>query len=1024
MNILIRKLRFAVVFVLLALGACGGGGGDDDGGVGGGGAPPAGTVVGATGGTVVGPNGASVVIPPGALATDTPIAIALTSAGAPALPTGFSAHGQMFAFTPHGTRFAVPVTMTLPFDPASVPAGTTPQFYKTNAQSQWEQVANATFGASTATAQVDAFSDAAVAVPALSRNEPTRAWEFQLLPGNGMPGTIFPSPDGSGTQTGRLLEKLITDMGNAHFDRAIQTSGATQQVDGRAAGLVFSSADGVTYGVFVEAPFAQKGGPNAIGSVARLVQTQSFKRNAAIASLQFTVTTILIDATDFNPDIPDPATRAAFQITAETSLAVRAYKTAGIDFYDAAGVASVSGNGASWTPRAFTDAFSRSSLWDIGNFDFSTTPLFDSVGGGVSGCRGTGAVLKLKVPLTFNVDISSIGIGEEFTLEAVARADASNRRGGGSRDDCQASSASAFLRDPLEIGGATLTFTGLEPTNRPLAAPRAPVLVAPASCVPGPGPVAAAGVLQFDAASYRAEEFAGATPTITVTRTGGSTGAVTATFTTSDGTAVGGTDYTPVHATVFFGDGDAVPRVVAVPIVPDLIDEIDRTVNLALSQPGGCAALGAQTAAVLTIRDDDTRPAVPSGLDPSFGIGGKADTTERGGAATAFGGDRSGMALQADGKIVMVGGRFTDFILARFNADGSLDTSFGVGGGKVITDMGSGFRQEEALAVAIQADGKIVVVGHTAIDAAPPAPDLPATFALARYNTDGSLDTSFGTGGRVSGNVNGIARSVAIQPDGKIVLAGDFELALSNGTFVSEFTVARFNANGSLDLAFGTSGTGQVATDIGNAANSARNLVLQPNGAIVVSGNPQCSQPGCDHTDVVRYNANGTLDASFGSGGKLTLAGVEVGEGLVRQADGKFVLAGGVTVASVPTTTRFVLMRLNADGAIDTGFGNAGTVDTAFTENATASGVALQADGRIVAVGTRVLSANSNFIVARYNADGSVDRNFGSDGNLSIDFFGFTDIGENVLVQPDGKIVVGGQAENNASGYGVARINP
>ncbi len=113
------------------------------------------------------------------------------------------------------------------------------------------------------------------------------------------------------------------------------------------------------------------------------------------------------------------------------------------------------------------------------------------------------------------------------------------------------------------------------------------------------------------------------------------------------------------------------------------------------------------------------------------------------------------MALQADGKIVMVGGTFTDFILARFNADGSLDTQLRRRDGKVTTDMGSGLRPEEALAVAIQTDGKIVVAGYAAIARRPPAPNLPPTFALARYNSDGSLDTSFGTGGRVSGNVNG-----------------------------------------------------------------------------------------------------------------------------------------------------------------------------------------------------------------------------------------------------------------------------
>ncbi|HSW27801.1 MAG TPA: hypothetical protein VLJ62_33920, partial [Burkholderiaceae bacterium] len=360
------------------------------------------------------------------------------------------------------------------------------------------------------------------------------------------------------------------------------------------------------------------------------------------------------------------------------------------------------------------------------------------------------------------------------------------------------------------------------------------------------------------------------------------------------------------------------------------------------------------------------------------------------------------------------------FILARFNADGSIDRSFGIDG-KVTTDMGSGLRQEEALAVAIQSDGKIVVAGHTAIDATPPARDPSPTFALARYNSDGSLDTTFGSGGKVSDNVNGQAYAVAIQGDGKIVVAGEFSFDSINGSDFSDFTVARFNPNGTLDLAFGGSGTGQVATDIGSATNSARNLVLQPNGAIVVSGKPQGDQAGFDHTDVARYNANGTLDSSFGSGGKLTLAGVDVGQGLARQPDGKFVLAGSVAVGS---STRFALMRLNADGSTDSSFGSAGTVSTAFAVNAAATGVALQGDGKIVAVGTTVLAVNPNFVVARYNADGSIDTGFGSDGNLSIDFFGFTDIGESVLVQPDGKIVVGGQARNNFDGYGLARINP
>ena len=114
------------------------------------------------------------------MASEIRINIEQITTGAPALPAGFVAHGQMFAFTPHGTTFAVPVTMTLPFDPASVPAGTTPVFYKTtNAQTQWEQIANATFGATSVSAQVTRFSDATVVIPPLTVGDPIRVWSFR-----------------------------------------------------------------------------------------------------------------------------------------------------------------------------------------------------------------------------------------------------------------------------------------------------------------------------------------------------------------------------------------------------------------------------------------------------------------------------------------------------------------------------------------------------------------------------------------------------------------------------------------------------------------------------------------------------------------------------------------------------------------------------------------------------------------------------------------------------------------------------
>jgi uncharacterized delta-60 repeat protein len=628
-------------------------------------------------------------------------------------------------------------------------------------------------------------------------------------------------------------------------------------------------------------------------------------------------------------------------------------------------------------------------------------------------CVGTEIELSLKTPLTYRIDLSSVAVGEEFTLKTYTYADANNRRGGPPSyvDDCWDSYVSAYLKDPSDIGGTTFTMTGLEATNRPLPEPPTEVLLPPAPCVPGPGPNANAGVLQFDAATYSVSEFAGAQSSVKVTRTGGSTGAVTATFTTSDGTitptgssgpAIAGVDYTAVNATVFFGDGDSSPRTVTVPTIQNLVRAPDKTLNLTLSQPGGCAALGTQTTAVLTIVDDGGAglPAPPSGLDSSFGSSGKA-------TSPAFGGDRSAMALQADGKIVMVGGRFTDFILARFNADGSLDADFGTGG-KVITDMVPN-EIEEALGVVIQTDGKIVVAGSA-----------DARFALARYNSDGSLDSGFGVGGKVVNGVAGLGNAVALQADGKIVVAGET---------AGDFLLARYNSDGSLDTSFGTAGS--LTTDIGGTANRATNIVLQSDGNIVVSGavpkviNADPATPE-GHTDVVRYSANGGLDGSFGTGGKLALPATLVGESLALQPDGKLLLAGSVNVGSGATaTTDFALMRLNSNGSPDATFGNAGTVVTAISnERDAALTVALQADGKIVLAGS-TSNINTDFAVVRYNGNGTLDASFGNGfGVLTVDFFGFTDSAESVLILPDGKILLGGVVEDNSDGYGLARLNP
>ena len=972
MNILLHWARFAAVCLLLTLGACGGGGDD------GAGPQPGGTVVGAAGGTVNGPNGTSVLIPPGALATDTAIAIEQSSAGTPPLPGGFTTSGLMFAFTPHGTTFAVPVTITVPFDPALVPAGSRPTLYKTNAQNQWEQVVGVTVGANTVSAPVTGFSFGTAGV---ERLPPQRAWTFFVeRTGETIPRDDFGLPAWAKVEDGLSFGPEIP------FDISLGIDDEDQEtrLD------VFSSVEGVTFWASAE----------DVGD-AGLTQTQAFIKTAPNATLQFVITDASLQAVDFNRSPTANECPRGLQVltchplSARIDFHVRAFgadsalllSASGKPLLDKVGRATLEGRAGLWafdaTPNSSFDA-----AWSEVNFLFTTD------------ARGNPKA-RLTQDIVIDVDLSSITVGTKFYVESSVFASAINKRG-------RESAIGAYVRDPARSGGAAVNSTGLQLTNDTVPPPPPPRLTAPVACGAGPNP--AAGVLQFSAATYEMLEdrFAGRRG-IQVTRTQGSSGPVSATFTTAGGgTAVSGVHYKPKITTVHFADGDTAARTVQLDILSNTDVEADRTVNLVLSEPGGCATLGALSSSVLTILDDERPPPPPppSGLDTSFDGDGKA-------TSTAFGGDRSAMALQADGKIVMVGGTFTDFILARFNADGSLDTGFGTGG-KVTTNMVSG-QQEEALGVAIQSDGKIVVAGYTRAG-------LDFNFALARYNTDGSLDASFGVGGKVVSGAAGLANAVAIQSDGKIVVAG--ELNAAAGT---DIALARYNANGSLDAGFGSGG--RLTTDIGNTDNRAGNLVVQPNGAIVVSGGVAKRITGGvtpeGHTDVVRYTANGSLDASFGVGGKLALPATLVGEGLALQGDGKFVLVGSVNVGSgVTASTDFALLRLNADGSPDTTFGTAGTVTTAIsTDRDSAHAVALQADGRIVVAGT-ASNINANFAVARYNTNGTLDTSFANAGKLTIDFFGFTDIAESVLVQPDGKILLGGAARDNVDGYGLARVLP
>ena len=391
-------------------------------------------------------------------------------------------------------------------------------------------------------------------------------------------------------------------------------------------------------------------------------------------------------------------------------------------------------------------------------------------------------------------------------------------------------------------------------------------------------------------------------------------------------------------------------------------------------------------------------------LDISFGTGGKAATDLPG-----------SVAVQADGKLVVAGSAPTidgssNFAVARYNSNGAIDASFGMGG-KVTTDFGGRF--QGATSVALQPDGKIVAAGGGVINQF-------NDFALARYNSDGTLDTSFGSGGKVLTNIGGVsaqARSLAVQPDGKIVVAG-----YANVGGGENFELVRYNSNGTLDASFGTGG--EVTTDFGLLDQGfsfaqAFSLVLQQDGKMVLAGQAFIGE-GNDFA-LARYNSNGTLDTSFGTGGKVITDFGTTSDGahsIAVQPDGKIVTAG-------LARNRFALARYNSDGTLDISFGTGGKVISVIAGlNDQASRVALQRDGKILVAGRSFINGAFHSALARYNSWGTLDAGFGAGGKVTTIFGGDSDQVSSIAIQSDGKIVVSGGATIDwTNSFALARFN-
>ncbi|MYZ53256.1 hypothetical protein [Malikia spinosa] len=391
---------------------------------------------------------------------------------------------------------------------------------------------------------------------------------------------------------------------------------------------------------------------------------------------------------------------------------------------------------------------------------------------------------------------------------------------------------------------------------------------------------------------------------------------------------------------------------------------------------------------------------------------------------------------------------------------GSLDTHFGKASdgtpdGIVSLSLGNG--DDSAKAMAVQADGKVIVAGSSTSTGGS------SNIVIERFNSDGTLDATFGADGNSDGTPDGVvnldlgtssddAKAVAIQADGKIVVAGNS--TPTGGS--SNVVLARLDKNGKLDATFGADGNadgtpdGVVQVSFGNGDDAVDAIAIQQDGKIVVAGDTTSNTGnGSQNMVVARVNANGSLDATFGVGnadgtpdGVVSLslgAGNDEAKAVAIQANGKIVIAGN-TIGS-DNSSNIAVARLNGDGSLDAtfGVGNAdGTPDGVVAVSLSngddkAKAVALQADGKILVGGVTLAADNSsNVAVARLNSDGTADASFGAgtadgtpDGSVAVSFGAGDDKLKGLVVQADGKILIAGSntAADGSTNAVVARFN-
>jgi uncharacterized delta-60 repeat protein len=380
------------------------------------------------------------------------------------------------------------------------------------------------------------------------------------------------------------------------------------------------------------------------------------------------------------------------------------------------------------------------------------------------------------------------------------------------------------------------------------------------------------------------------------------------------------------------------------------------------------------------------------------------------------------LARQADGKLLVAGGKAS---LLRLLPDGTPDAAFGTAGNGLATLTGAGADSFAVNAVAVQPDGRIVVAGSSIIGA-----NGRSDMLVARWLPDGTLDTSFAGGTGVArvdhAQWNDGASQVLLQADGSILAIGGSQGASGGGT---DFTVLRLTSAGEVDTGYGTNGWARI--DVGGGFDAPRGAALTPDGGVVMAGRVGPSGGSNGDIGLAKFTAAGVPDTSFGTSGngtvRITTTMHDEASDIAVLPDGRLLVVGERELVSLPGAAfELWLARYLANGQLDPSFGNAGVATHPTQLRGRA--LAMRADGAIWIAGETpsVTVANSaDFALARFTAGGQSDGSFGTAGVLTIDLFGGSDTPGAMLQQPDGRLVLAGQAYNGSNfGLGVVRVAP